>query len=115
MRNQAAVDDILDALGDPIRRRIVEQLRHGPTPVGRLAATMPVGRPAVSKHLRLLESAGLVEHHSAGTRNLYALAPDGLAALQKWLVDTWDVTLAAFSAHVATRHATEPAEKRPSA
>jgi len=70
-------------------------------PVGELAAALPVGRPAVSKHLRILEGAGLVEHRSVGTRNLYTLAPDGLATLQQWLVQTWDTALAAFAARVS--------------
>jgi DNA-binding transcriptional ArsR family regulator len=81
---------VFDALGDPMRRRIVERLRPGPLPVGELAAGLPVGRPAVSKHLKVLEAAGLVEHHSVGTRNLYALAPPGFVALRQWLVGTWD-------------------------
>ena len=86
-----------DALGDPMRRRIVERLRPGPLPVGELAAGLPVGRPAVSKHLKVLEGAGLVEHHSIGTRNLYALAPPGFVALQQWLIGTWDTALAAYA------------------
>jgi DNA-binding transcriptional ArsR family regulator len=90
-------DAAFDALGDPMRRRIVERLRPGPLPVGELAAGLPVGRPAVSKHLKVLEGAGLVEHHSAGTRNLYALAPPGFAALQQWLVGTWDEALTAYA------------------
>src|SRR5882724_5217444 len=104
MSDQAAVDEVLDALGDRTRRQIVERLRRGPLPVGELAAALPVGRPAVSKHLRVLEGAGLVEHRSVGTRNLYALAPQGLVALQQWLVQTWDEALAAFAVHVAHRH-----------
>jgi len=98
MSNQA--HHILDALGDRTRREIVERLRSGPLAVGELAARVSVGRPAVSKHLRVLEGAGLVTHASVGTRNLYALAPDGLAALQVWLAQTWDLTLAAFAARV---------------
>ena len=89
MSNQSA-DAVFDALGEPVRRRILELLREGPMPVGRLAERLPVGRPAVSKHLRVLSDAGLIEHHSAGTRNLYALAPHGMAAAQQWLVSTWD-------------------------
>jgi DNA-binding transcriptional ArsR family regulator len=96
MSNQPAFDLVFDALGDPTRRRIVERLRPGPLPVGELAAGLPVGRPAVSKHLKVLEGAGLVEHHSVGTRNLYALAPPGFSALQQWLVGTWDVALANY-------------------
>jgi DNA-binding transcriptional ArsR family regulator len=89
-------DAVFDALGEPVRRRILELLREGPTPVGRLAERLPVGRPAVSKHLRVLSNAGLIEHRSAGTRNLYALAPDGMAAAQQWLVGTWDTALAEY-------------------
>jgi len=102
MSNQSA-DTVFDALGEPLRRRILELLREGPTPVGRLAARLPVGRPAVSKHLRVLSDAGLIEHRSAGTRNLYALAPDGMAAAQQWLVSTWDTALAAYAAEVSRR------------
>jgi DNA-binding transcriptional ArsR family regulator len=88
----------LEALGDPTRRLIVERLRGaGPMPVGSLAADLPVGRPAVSKHLKVLEGAGLVTHQSAGTRNLYALAPAGFTALQQWLVGMWDTALASYS------------------
>jgi uncharacterized protein YciI len=97
MSNQSAHAGF-DALGEPVRRRILELLREGPTPVGRLAERLPVGRPAVSKHLRVLSNAGLIEHHSAGTRNLYALAPHGMAAAQQWLVSTWDTALAAYPA-----------------
>jgi DNA-binding transcriptional ArsR family regulator len=103
MRNQAVADAVFDALGDPMRRRIVERLRDGPMPVGTLAEALPVGRPAVSKHLRVLEGAGIVAHRSVGTRNLHALAPDGLAPLQQWLVTIWDERLAAYAEHVAAR------------
>lgn len=98
MSNQA--HEALDALGDPTRRRIVEVLRDGPRAVGSLADALPVGRPAVSKHLKVLEGAGLVEHHSVGTRNLYVLAPGGLDVVQRWLVAQWDNALGAFADHV---------------
>src|SRR6202789_276282 len=102
MSNQSASADVVfDALGEPVRRRILELLREGPTPVGRLADRLPVGRPAVSKHLRVLSDAGLIEHRSVGTRNLYLLAPGGMAAAQQWLVRTWDTVLAAYAAEVA--------------
>ncbi len=100
MRNQLAADAVFDALGDPMRRRIVECLRSGPMPVGAIAEQLPVGRPAVSKHLRVLQGAGIVEHESVGTRNLYTLAPDGLAPLQQWLVGMWDEALGAFAAYL---------------
>jgi len=104
MSNESAYA-ILDALGDRTRREIVERLRDGPLPVGQLADRLTVGRPAVSKHLRVLEGAGVVEHHRVGTRNLYALAPEGLVALQLWLVRTWDRTLDAYARAVAERTA----------
>jgi DNA-binding transcriptional ArsR family regulator len=97
----ARADAVFDALGEPVRRRILELLHEGPTPVGRLAERLPVGRPAVSKHLRVLTNAGLIERHPAGTRNLYALAPDGMAAAQQWLVQTWDTVLAAYAAEIS--------------
>jgi DNA-binding MarR family transcriptional regulator len=78
-------------------------LCEGPTPVGRIAERLPVGRPAISKHLRVLSGAGLVQHTSVGTRNLYVLAPDGLAPLQQWIAVTWDTALAAYARHVTRR------------
>lgn len=92
---------VFDALGEPVRRRILELLQQGPTPVGQLADRLPVGRPAVSKHLRVLSNAGLIEHRSVGTRNLYALAPGGLAIAQQWLTRTWDAVLAAYAGEVS--------------
>src|ERR1700728_868872 len=108
MSNQTA-DAVFDALGEPVRRRILELLASGPTPVGELAEQLPVGRPAVSKHLRLLTDAGLIEHRQAGTRNLYSLAPDGYSAAQQWLVGTWDRVLAAYGEAVAE---TDPTRRR---
>jgi DNA-binding transcriptional ArsR family regulator len=99
MSNQAA-DAVFDALGEPVRRRILELLHDGPSAVGLLAERLPVGRPAVSKHLRVLTGAGLVEHRSVGTRNLYVLAPGGMAAAQQWLAATWDTVLASYAAEV---------------
>ena len=108
MSNQSLSEAVFDALGDPMRRRIVERLRPGPLPVGELAADLPVGRPAVSKHLKVLEGAGLVEHHSVGTRNLYALAPPGFAALQQWLVGMWDTALTSYADEVRDYRGTLP-------
>src|SRR5881409_3213354 len=99
MSDQAA-DLVFDALGDPVRREILRVLGDGALPVGELAGRLPVGRPAVSKHLRVLEGAGLVEHRSRGTRNLYALAPGGLAPLQQWITGVWDTALASFAQFV---------------
>lgn len=102
MSNQSA-EAVFDALGEPVRRRILELLHDGPAAVGQLAQLLPVGRPAVSKHLRVLSNAGLIEHRSVGTRNLYMLAPGGMAAAQQWLVRTWDTVLAAYAAEIAHR------------
>jgi DNA-binding transcriptional ArsR family regulator len=108
-------DLIFDALGEPARRRIVELLVHGPAPVGVLASQLPIGRPAVSKHLRVLSGAGLVEHRSVGTRNLYALAPQGLVEAQLWLTRNWDSAIDAYAVHVAThaRSQTSPLQEHP--
>ena len=107
MSNRVTIDAdvhaVLDALGDRTRREILHRLRGGPLPVGELASVMPVGRPAVSKHLRVLEGAGLVEHRGVGTRNLYALAPGGLAPLQVWLATTWHTAIAASAEHDGSR------------
>jgi DNA-binding transcriptional ArsR family regulator len=88
---------VLDALGDPSRRQILELLRHGPVPVGELSARLPISRPAVSQHLRVLEECGLVTHDSVGTRNVYRVAPDGLLALRQWLDDFWSGALDSFA------------------
>ncbi len=75
----------LDVLGDPTRRAIVDRLRRGPSPVGRLADGMPVSRPAVSQHLTVLKTAGLVSEHREGTRRIYRLEPAGIEELQRWV------------------------------
>jgi DNA-binding transcriptional ArsR family regulator len=84
------------ALGDPTRRAIFEQLRAGPRSVGELAGTLPVSRPAVSQHLRVLREAGLVSDRKEGTRRLYRVSPDGLAELRDYLNGFWDEVLAEF-------------------
>jgi DNA-binding transcriptional ArsR family regulator len=88
----------LDALGDPTRRRVFELLQAGPRSVGELAAELPVSRPAVSQHLRVLETAGLVTHRRNGTRHLYELDADGVVALRTWVDAFWDEALARFKA-----------------
>jgi DNA-binding transcriptional ArsR family regulator len=84
----------MDALGDPTRRAIVERLRDGPRPVGELARGLPVSRPAVSQHLKVLREAGLVTDRQDGRRRLYALDPRGLAELRRWVEGLWDRALA---------------------
>lgn len=108
----------LDALGDPTRRAIVERLLRGPLPVGRLADGLPVSRPAVSQHLRVLREAQLVTVHAAGTRRIYALDPAGFATLRDYLERFWDVALAAFKEEVErsrppeSDHDNDPSPKR---
>ena len=91
---------ILDALGDPTRRSIFERLRRGPRPVGELARDLPVSRPAVSQHLRVLKDAGLVRDEPQGTRRVYRVDPEGVAALRAWADRFWDEPLAAYRAAV---------------
>jgi DNA-binding transcriptional ArsR family regulator len=88
----------MDALGDPTRRAIFEQLRRGPRAVGEIAAELPVSRPAVSQHLRVLKDAGLVTERREGTRRLYRLDPDGLGELRDYFDDFWTEALADFKA-----------------
>jgi DNA-binding transcriptional ArsR family regulator len=90
----------LVALADPTRRQVFEQLRSGPKSVGTLAATMPVSRPAVSQHLKVLRAAGLVDDRPRGARRIYFLDPRGLAALRAWLDEFWNEALAAFRTEV---------------
>jgi DNA-binding transcriptional ArsR family regulator len=88
----------IEALGDPTRRAVFERLRQGPRPVGELAAGLPVSRPAVSQHLRVLEGAGLVTAERQGTRRLYRVDPTALAALREYFDSFWADALAAFKA-----------------
>ncbi len=81
--------EAIEALADATRRSVFERLREGPHSVGELASGMPVSRPAVSQHLRVLKSAGLVRDRQAGNRRIYEVAPDGLRALQRYLDDFW--------------------------
>jgi DNA-binding transcriptional ArsR family regulator len=84
------------ALADPTRRRVMESLRSGPRAVGEIARGMPVSRPAVSQHLKVLKEAGLVTDRAEGTRRVYYLDPKGLAALRAWLDQFWDRALTDF-------------------
>ncbi len=93
-------DAALSALGDPTRRAIFERLADRPSPVGLLARDLPVSRPAVSQHLRVLKDAGLVIDRSVGTRRIYELDPDGIGALRAYLDQFWNRSLAAFKTAV---------------
>ena len=86
----------MDALGDPTRRAIFERLAGGPKAVGEIANELPVSRPAVSQHLKVLKQAGLVVDRAQGTRRLYQLNPQGIQDLRAYFDQFWDQALAAF-------------------
>ena len=91
-------DAVLDALGDRTRRAILERLRAGPQPVVEIARGLSVGRPAVSQHLKVLKRAGLVADRAAGTRRIYQVNPDGLAALEDYARSFWSSALTRYQA-----------------
>ena len=93
---QTYQDPGFTALGDPTRRAIFELLGEEPRPVGAIAQELPVSRPAVSQHLKVLKDAGLVTDRSAGTRRIYAVDPSGVEALRAYLDQFWSKTLAAY-------------------
>jgi DNA-binding transcriptional ArsR family regulator len=86
----------LDALGDPTRRAVFELVASGPRAVGQIAEQLPVSRPAVSQHLRVLREAGLVTERREGTRRVYSVDPAGLADLRAYLDAFWNQALASF-------------------
>lgn len=88
----------LVALADPTRRKVFERLRRGPLPVGVIADGLPVSRPAVSQHLKVLKEAGLVTEEQDGARRIYRIDPEGLGQLRTWLDQFWDVALENFKA-----------------
>jgi DNA-binding transcriptional ArsR family regulator len=97
----------MNALGDPTRRAIFELLADGPRPVGEIARELPVSRPAVSQHLKVLKEVGLVMDRQDGTRRLYQLDPDGVSALRAYFDRFWGRALTGF------KHAVEqPKEKQ---
>jgi DNA-binding transcriptional ArsR family regulator len=100
------IPELLNALGDPTRRAIFERLAAGPMSVGELARDLPVSRPAVSQHLKVLKDAGLVVDRPQGNRRIYQLDPGGLAELRGYLDHFWSRALAAFRAA-----AEQPAEE----
>lgn len=91
------------ALGDPTRRAIFERLADGPRAVGDLAGDLPVSRPAVSQHLKVLKAAGLVVDRPAGTRRIYQVDPEGVGALRAYLDQFWSKSLAAYKEAVEQR------------
>jgi DNA-binding transcriptional ArsR family regulator len=99
MANQSG----LTALGDPTRREIFERLAERPRAVGELARELPVSRPAVSQHLKVLKDAGLVVDRPAGARRIYQLDPDGVGELRTYLDQFWNRALAAYKTAVEQR------------
>ena len=93
-----SLDTVLFALSDPTRRHVLERIRLDPQPVGKIAEGLPVSRPAVSQHLKILKDAGLVSERRAGTRNIYSVDPEGIAALRDYFNDYWGVALGRFKA-----------------
>ena len=91
-----------DALGDPTRRSIFERLREGPRSVGELADGLPVSRPAVSQHLRVLKQAGLVSDSKNGTRRVYRVEPEGLLEIREMFDRFWTEALERFRDEAGT-------------
>lgn len=102
------VQDRIGALGDPTRRVIFELVAARPRPVGEIATQLPVTRPAVSQHLKVLKEAGLVVDRAVGTRRIYQVDPDGVAELRAYFDRFWNQALAAFK-----RAAEEPSKEEP--
>jgi DNA-binding transcriptional ArsR family regulator len=114
--NQETPDDIpgLVVLADPTRRALLHLLRGKTLPVGQLARRLPVSRPAVSQHLKILKEARLVREYRNGTRHYFGLDPAGFAGLRKYADSMWQEALGAFAAYVAEQ-TKGPAKARPGA
>ena len=97
----------MGALGDPTRREIMERLRIGPRAVGEIAAELPISRPAVSQHLRVLKEAGLVTERKAGTRRIYGVDPKAIGDLRAYFDSFWEQTLAGFRAAAESERRTK--------
>jgi len=95
--------DAIGVLGDPTRRAIFELLSDHPSSVGDLAALVPVSRPAVSQHLKVMKDVGLVLDERDGTRRIYRLDPDGVAEMRAYLDRFWHLALVGFKRHVEQR------------
>jgi DNA-binding transcriptional ArsR family regulator len=106
--NADAADRVMDALGHQTRRDILHLLRGKPLPVGAIADQLPISRPAVSKHLRILNQAGLVEFAASGTRNIFRLRPSGFQTARLYLEDFWDQALANFQQVAETLDEPDP-------
>lgn len=95
-----AYQDVFSTLGDTTRRQVFEAVAARPRAVGELAADLPVSRPAVSQHLKVLSDAGLVICRAQGTRRIYAARPEGLAEMRAWLERYWTDVLESFATEV---------------
>jgi DNA-binding transcriptional ArsR family regulator len=93
-----SADHLFNALYDPTRRAVLARLRYGPQSVSEIARGLPVTRPAVSQHLKILKDAGLVSDRNKGTRRFYSIDPEGLAALRAWTDQFWEAALDASAA-----------------
>jgi len=113
MRNRPVTyspEATFQALADPIRRAVLDLLRHGGQPAGHIAQAFPVSRPAISKHLRLLRRAHLVQEHREGRNRVYHLNPEPLRAIDSWLEhyrSFWSANLASLKAFAEAEHAKE--------
>jgi DNA-binding transcriptional ArsR family regulator len=105
-------EEVLEALSDSTRRRVLELLRGGERAVGEIAEDLPVSRPAVSQHLKVLKGAGLVSERREGTRHLFAVDAAGLAALRSYLETFWAVALTSFASVAHEGAETDPEEGR---
>ena len=92
------INTAMIALADPTRRQVFERLGHGGRSVGEIATGLPVSRPAVSQHLKVLKDAGLVTDRAEGTRRIYTIDPAGLGPLRAWLDRFWDEALTSYVA-----------------
>ena len=97
-----------DMLADPTRRAILERIGRAPAAVGEIASGLPVSRPAVSQHLKLLKEAGLVTETAAGTRRIYRIDPRGLGAMRDWLDQFWENALDNFAAYADAQTKGDP-------
>jgi DNA-binding transcriptional ArsR family regulator len=106
-----AYGEAIAALADPTRRTVFERLRGGPRPVVEIARGLPVSRPAVSQHLRVLKEAGLGHERREGTRNFYSVDGDALAELREYFENFWEEALAAFKEAAEKGATDEPADE----
>jgi DNA-binding transcriptional ArsR family regulator len=113
MTYQSAAVSALGALGDPTRRTIFERLAERPAAVGEIAQDLPVSRPAVSQHLKVLKAAGLVTETAEGTKRIYRIDPRGIGAVRQWLDQFHGQALDAFKAYAEAQERGGHKEQEP--